>query len=171
MYELPFGKGKAYGSGWSKPAEAAFGGWAIEGITRLQTGAPFNVLVGQDRANVGRSQQRPNLVRNPNNGGNRNVDVPWFDTSAFQLQPAFTYGNAGSFVTQADGRETWDLSLQKVFRFVQERHSLQFRAEIFNVGNHVNLGNPQGNFASSAFGKVTSATSARQIQFGLRYQF
>ena len=171
VYELPFGKGKAYGSGWSKPAEAAFGGWAIEGITRLQTGAPFNVLVGQDRANVGRSQQRPNLVRNPNNGGNRNVDVPWFDTSAFQLQPAFTYGNAGSFVTQADGRETWDLSLQKVFRFVQERHSLQFRAEIFNVGNHVNLGNPQGNFASSAFGKVTSATSARQIQFGLRYQF
>ena len=171
VYELPFGKGKAYGSGMSMLGETVLGGWAFEGITRLQTGAPFNVTVGQDRANVGRSVQRPNLVSNPNNGGNRNVDIPWFDTSAFQLQPAFTYGNAASFVTQADGRQTWDVSLQKVFRFAQERHSLQFRAEIFNIGNHVNFGNPQGNFASSAFGKVTSATSARQIQFGLRYQF
>ena len=171
VYELPFGKGKAYGSGMSMLGETVFGGWAFEGITRLQTGSPFNVTVGQDRANVGRSVQRPNLVSNPNNGGNRNVDIPWFDTSAFQLQPAFTYGNAASFVTQADGRQTWDVSMQKVFRFAQERHSLQFRAEIFNIGNHVNFGNPQGNFASSAFGKVTSATSARQIQFGLRYQF
>jgi len=42
---------------------------------------------------------------------------------------------------------------------------------MFTVGNHVNMGNPQGNFASSAFGKVTSATAARQIQMVLRYQF
>ena len=143
----------------------------MEGITRLQTGAPFNVTVGQDRANVGRSIQRPNVVRNPNNGGNRNVDVPWFDTSAFQLQPIYTYGNAGSFITQADGRETWDVSFQKDFKFKSESNFLQFRAEMFNMPNHVNMGNPQGSFASSAFGKVTSATAARQIQLGLRYQF
>ncbi|MEP6537747.1 MAG: hypothetical protein ABJF23_20595, partial [Bryobacteraceae bacterium] len=109
--------------------------------------------------------------RNPNNGGNRNVDVPWFDINAFQLQPIYTYGNAGSFITQADGRENWDIAFQKDFRFWREGNFVQFRSEIFNSFNHVNMGNPQGSFASSAFGKVTSATPARQIQFGLRYQF
>ncbi len=171
VYELPFGKGKKFGGNWNAATNMVLGGWSMEGITRLQTGAPFNVLVGQDRANVGRSSQRPNVLRNPNNGGNRNVDVPWFDTSAFQLQPIYTYGNAGSFITQADGRETWDISFQKDFRFKRDSNFLQFRAEMFNMPNHVNMGNPQGSFASSAFGKVTSATSARQIQMGLRYQF
>lgn len=171
VYELPFGKGKRFGGNWAAPVAYVLGGWSVEGITRLQTGAPFNVVVGQDRANVGRSQQRPNVVRNPNNGGNRNVDIPWFDTGAFQLQPIFTYGNAASFITQADGRQTWDVSTQKDFHFKREANMLQFRAEMFNIGNHVNMGNPQGNFASSAFGKVTSATAARQIQMSLRYVF
>ncbi len=171
VYELPFGLKKKYGGGWSKGTDLLLGGWSVEGITRIQTGAPFNVTVGQDRANVGRSQQRPNVVRNPNNGGNRNVDIPWFDTTAFQLQPIYTYGNAASFITQADGRTTWDFAMQKDFRVWKEAHFLQFRTELFNLPNHVNMGNPQGSFASSAFGKVTSATSARQIQFGLRYQF
>lgn len=171
VYELPFGKGKRFGGNWAAPVAYVLGGWSVEGITRLQTGAPFNVVVGQDRANVGRSQQRPNVVRNPNNGGNRNVDIPWFDTGAFQLQPIFTYGNAASFITQADGRQTWDVSTQKDFHFKREANMLQFRAEMFNIGNHVNMGNPQGNYASSAFGKVTSATAARQIQMSLRYVF
>jgi hypothetical protein len=56
-------------------------------------------------------------------------------------------------------------------KFRQDSQFLHFRAEMFNMPNHVNMGNPQGSFASSAFGKVTSATSARQIQLGLRYQF
>lgn len=170
VYELPFGRSKKWGAGWAKPVDWAFGAWSVEGITRIQTGAPINVVVGQDRANVGRSTQRPNVLRNPNNGGNRNVDIPWFDTTAFQLQPIYTYGNAGSFITEADGRQIWDVAFQKDFRF-REGHFLQFRSEMFNIPNHVNFGNPQGNFASSAFGKVTSATAARQIQFGLRYQF
>lgn len=171
VYELPFGKGRRYGSAWHGVSDAFFGGWSVEGITRLQTGAPFNVTVGQDRANVGRSIQRPNVIRNPNNGGNRNVDIPWFDTAAFQLQPIYTYGNAGSFITEADGRETWDVAFQKDFKFHREGNFLQFRAEMFNLGNHVNMMNPQGSFASSAFGKVTAATAARQIQFGLNYKF
>ena len=171
VYELPFGRGKKLGGNWARAVDWAFGGWSLEGITRIQTGAPFNVTVGQDRANVGRSQQRPNVSRNPNNGGNRNVDIPWFDTAAFQLQPIYTYGNAGSFITEADGRQNWDLAFQKDFHFWREGNFIQFRAELFNMANHVNFGNPQGSFASSAFGKVNSATSARQIQFGLRYQF
>ena len=171
VWELPFGRQKKFGGTWSRGLDYVAGGWSVEGITRLQTGAPFNVTVGQDRANVGRSIQRPNVLRNPNTGGDRNVSNPWFDTSAFQLQPIYTYGNAGSFITQADGRQGWDLALQKEFHFWREGNMINFRAEMFNLPNHVNMGNPQGSFASSAFGLVTSATAARQIQLGLRYQF
>jgi hypothetical protein len=170
VYELPFGKGRLFGSGWNKATNLMLGGWSMEGIVRLQTGAPINVVIGQDRANVGNTRQRPNLIRDPNTGHSRNTDVPWFDTLAFQLPPVYTFGNAGYDVVSADGRQSFDLSLQKDFRF-KERHTLQFRSEFFNLPNHVNMNNPNGTWASSAFGKVTSATAARQIQFGLRYAF
>jgi hypothetical protein len=170
VYELPFGKNRKFGSGWGKAANLIAGGWSMEGILRLQTGAPINVVIGQDQANVGNSRQRPNLLRDPNVGHSRNVDVPWFDTTAYAMPTIYTFGNAAPYSAQADGRQTLDLSFQKDFR-VREGHSVQFRAEYYNLPNHVNMGNPNGTFTSSAFGKVTSATSARQIQFGLRYAF
>ena len=119
---------------------------------------------------MGRTYQRPDVLRNPNIGGNRNVDLPWFDTSAFQLPAIYTYGNAGAFIVDADGRRLWDLAAQKDFR-LHERQVLQFRTEMFNMPNHVNFQRPQNSFSSTAFGKVTAATDARQIQFGLRYEF
>lgn len=170
LYDLPFGKNKRMGAGWSPAVNTLFGGWSVEGILRLQTGAPINVLIGQDQANVGNTRQRPDLLRDPNSGHPRNVDLPWFDTTAFAMPTIYTFGNAAPDVVDADGRQGFDLSLQKEFR-IAEKHSLQFRAEFYNMPNHVNMGNPNGTFTSSAFGKVTSATSARQIQFGLRYAF
>ena len=137
---------------------------------RLQSGAPVNITLGIDRANIGKSAQRPNLIRDPNSGHPRNVDVPWFDTSAFTLPDIYTFGNSAPYNVDADGRQSLDLSLQKNWRF-HDRHTVQFRGEFYNMPNHVNMGNPNATFTSSSFGKVTSATSARQIQFGLRYAF
>ena len=99
------------------------------------------------------------------------MDIPWFDTAAFQLQPIYTYGNAGSFITEAEVGKTGISRSRRISASGVKATFVQFRTETFQPANHVNFGNPQGSFASSAFGKVTSATSARQIQFGLRYQF
>jgi len=170
VYELPFGRGHKLGAGWNPVVNAALGGWSMEGIIRLQTGAPVNVTLGIDRANIGKSAQRPNLLRDPNTGGSRNVDVTWFDTTAFQLPAIYTFGNAAPYSVTADGRQYFDLSFQKDWRF-HERHDVQFRGEFYNLPNHVNFNNPNFTFTSSSFGKITSATSARQIQFGLRYAF
>ncbi|MBI3698645.1 MAG: hypothetical protein HY238_27875 [Acidobacteria bacterium] len=170
VYELPFGQGKKFGGGLSGAANLAFGGWSVEGITRIESGSPINVTIGQDRANIGKSAQRPDILRNPNTSGDRNVDRPWFDTTAFQLPAIYTFGNAAPYIVDSDGRRFWDLALQKDFRF-HERHTVQFRTEFFNLPNHVNFNNPNGTFTSSSFGKVTSATPSRQIQFGLRYAF
>jgi hypothetical protein len=98
------------------------------------------------------------------------VDVAWFDTTAYAMPTIYTFGNAPPYSAEADGRQTLDLSFQKDFR-IRERHNVQFRAEYYNLPNHVNMGNPNATFTSSAFGKVTTATSARQIQFALRYAF
>jgi len=168
VYELPFGKGKKFGGGWNRAADLALGGWSLVGLTRVQSNAPVNVVVGQDRANVGRSVQRPNVIRDPNTGP-RTPDK-WFDTGAFVLQPIYTFGNAGAFIVQSDKRHNWDISAQKDFR-IREGQVLEFRAEFFNLSNSVQMNDPQNSFASSAFGQVTGATPARQIQFGLRYSF
>src|SRR5439155_26948298 len=68
VYDLPFGRGRRFGGGWSRPADVLLGGWTVDGFMRAQTGRPYNVLSGLDVANVGRTYQRPDALRNPNNG-------------------------------------------------------------------------------------------------------
>ena len=169
VYELPFGRGKQYGAAWNKFTNALLGGWSAEGITRAQTGAPLNPRISQDRANVGRTYQRPDATGKDPNNGPKTTDQ-WFNTAAFTLPAQYTYGSSGLFVINAPGRYNWDLALQKDFR-IFEGHQLQFRAEGYNLPNSVSLGNPSTTLDGNNFGVVTSATAARQIQFSLRYKF
>jgi len=169
VYELPFGRSKRYGAGWNPFVNTILGGWSTEGIVRAQTGAPLNPRVNQDRANVGRTYQRPNATGVSPDSGPKTI-YQWFNTAAFALQPQYTYGSAGGFTITAPGRYNWDLGLNKDFHLV-ERANLQFRAETFNVANSVSPGNPNTALDGNNFGVVTSATAARRIQFALRLQF
>ena len=54
---------------------------------------------------------------------------------------------------------------------ITEKHFVQFRAEMFNAFNKVNLGNPGTAVGTPAFGGITSAGAARGVQFGLKYGF
>jgi hypothetical protein len=169
VYEFPFGKSKRFGSNWNPVVNTILGGWSAEGITRAQTGAPLNPRINQDRANVGRTYQRPDAIGINPNDGPKTVDQ-WFNTSAFALPARYTYGSSGAFVINAPGRYNWDLSLQKDFRIV-EGQIFQFRAEAYNLPNSVSPGNPNTQFDGNNFGRITNATAARQLQFALRYQF
>ena len=169
LYELPIGKGRKWGASWVKAADLVLGGWSLEGITRLESGPPFNVSLGTDRANTGRSTQRPNLVGDPN-AGPKTVDE-WFNTKAFALPAQYTFGNAGAYITNADGIIGIDMALEKKFP-IRESHAVEFRTEFFNVPNTVSFGDPTGAMNNANFGKITTQrTSPRQIQFGLRYRF
>ena len=88
----------------------------------------------------------------------------------FQVACAFTYGNSGAYTVDGDGRQNWDFSLGNKF-YPRENHFVELRGEFFNLLNHVNFDGPNTSFSSSAFGKVTNSTSARQVQLALRYQF
>ncbi len=173
VYDLPFGRNRAFGANWSRALDAILGGWAVEGIVQVQSGTASNVRTGRDTANVGKTNERPDVLRNPNLPVNQRTVDRWFDTSAFVLPQPYTFGNAGAYIVEDDGRQIFDLSIAKKFP-VAESHSLEVRAEFFNFPNHPNFGAPgSGGYVlgTPGFGVISSATPARQIQFALRYQF
>lgn len=170
VYDLPFGKGRTFGAGWNKFTDTILGGWALEGIVQIQTGRPRNVTTGTDPANTGKYQARADVVADPTLPVEQRSIYKWFNTAAFQIPKQFTYGNSGANNVRSDGRQIVDVSIAKKFRFT-EKQALEFRSEFFNIPNVINFGDPNTTVGSALFGQITSATSARQIQFALRYSF
>src|SRR5207249_10554946 len=103
------------------------------------------------------------------NAGSHTV-ASWFNTAAFAQPAAYTFGNAGVGIVRGPRLIQVDMSLIREFR-LSGRIRTEFRAEIFNVINHTNFGNPGTVFGSSTFGVISSAAPARQIQLGLRVTF
>src|SRR5258708_14620087 len=167
VYELPFGKGGG-------PLSRVAGGWQLNSIGVMQSGVPIIISGANNfRAN------RPNST-----GQSAKLDNPsaaqWFNTDLFVNPPNYTFGTIGRVLPDVRGPGTfnWDLSAIKNNRLT-ERINLQFRAEMFNFLNSVNLGLPNGTFVAGAngknnsgsFGTITSARDARNIQLALKLIF
>jgi hypothetical protein len=179
VYDIPFGSGKKFGSGLSKPASAVLGNWQINGILTLHTGNPFTL---RSNGCVGIwASCFPNLVsgQNPNAApsGGRSPNL-WFNTAAVVpisalASPAnITQGNLGLQSNWAPPAKTLDFSVFKDFPFT-ERWRLQFRFEGLNIFNTPQFGYPDNNAQDTNFGVVTStlAGTERHIQFSLRLMF
>jgi hypothetical protein len=167
LYELPFGRGQ---QGWAR----LIGGWQVNTIGIMQTGIPLNVTgANNQRAN------RPDSTGTSAKLENGTVER-WFDTSQFINPAPFTFGNIGKTLpdVRSPGTVNWDLSFIKNTKIL-ERMNLQFRAEMFNFLNHVNLDRPNTAFSpgpdgrnqSGAFGVITAARDARTIQMALKLVF
>src|SRR5262249_59514835 len=96
--------------------------------------------------------------------------VKWFDTSVFALNRTGTIGSGRRGQLRAPGLWNVDYSLFKNFQLI-ERLRLQFRGEFFNFFNHANLGAPAASVNSPNFGVITSASSPRIVQLGLKLLF
>jgi hypothetical protein len=149
----------------------AFGDWRANTIIVLQSGAPFTVNLSVDRANVGAGPaQRPDQSRNPNlAGGDRTVDR-WFDTGAFALPAQFTFGNAPRNSVIGPGYANVDFSMAKDWAIAGTQR-LEFRWEVFNLLNRANFDLPNRTFGNANFGRIFSAKSPREMQFGVRLTF
>ena len=164
-YQLPFFEG----TGGAR--EAFGGGWRVSTIVTMQSGAPFTINLGQDRANIGSGPaQRPDQIGNPNLPAGQRSPDQWFNTAAFALQAPFTFGSAARNSVFAPGLANVDLSIQKDW-YVGEQGRLELRWEIFNVLNRANFDLPNRVFGTPNFGRIFSALNAREMQFGLRYSF
>lgn len=172
-YEIPFGKGKTWGTHMNAVANALIGNWQANGILTLRTGQPFTL-----RSNGCQgiwNACRPDLVAGQDPqaapSGGRNPDK-WFNTAAVTAPASLTGGNLGLQSNTGPAGRTLDFSLFKDFAFT-ERIKLQFRAEGTNVANTPQFSIPDNNRQNATFGRVTSTGSGteRHIQFALRLQF
>lgn len=151
-----------------KAASYLLGGWQPAGLWRFSSGAPFHALTGRDNSLTGINADRTNVVRDPK----LSVDRPrgeqiarYFDPAGFEANRLGEFGNTGRNSLCGPGSWTIDLNVAKNFKLA-ERHSLQFRAEIFNLFNHANLGNPGGTFGTPNFGRILSASEPRPPDCG-----
>ncbi len=179
FYTPPLGAGRGrWGSG---VFSHILGGWTLGGITSLRTGVPFTPLVQVRTPGFLFSARRPNLL--PERKTNPVLGEPdqYFDPFAYSLPPPGTLGNAGRNTLIAPTVFNMDVSLQREFSLDAKRR-LQFRAEFFNLLNHTNFARISGgsnNIFVGASGRRnptagrlhSTATTARQIQFALRFSF
>jgi Carboxypeptidase regulatory-like domain len=169
VYELPFGRGKAWGAHWNRFINAALGGWSIAPIVTVDSGFPLNLTVNGNPSNSGPfGADRPNVV------GDWHLSNPtvqeWFNTAAFAKNAPYTYGNAGRNVLRGPGLFNLDLAAHKQFR-ITERFTAQLRLESFNATNTPPLSAPNTIVGSPQFGQISSAGTPRDNQIGLKILF
>ena len=173
-YELPVGRGRAFGHTWSRAADVVFGGWQVNGFVTMQSGLPLGLsYAGSEMAD---GTQRPNIEGSILGAGiGEVVDGRGirFNQSAFSAPPEQVPGTAPRWTgeVRGDSINNIDLSLFKVLAF-DEDVRLQIRAEFFNFTNTPQFGPPNTSFGSPAFGTINDQiNNARQFQFGLRLLF
>jgi hypothetical protein len=168
VWEIPAGRGKRFLN--EGLASAILGNWQLNGTVLARSGQPFTPTVGGDPANLGfNGYGRSNLVGDPDLS-NPTADR-WFNPAAFTI-PVNEFGNAGRNILRAPSYWNADLGLQRNVPLAGGRN-LALRLEVFNVFNHINLGNP----AVAIDNPATVATirsmsgSPRQVQLGVRLTY
>jgi hypothetical protein len=172
IYELPFAR------------RHVLGGWQVNGIGSWRSGIPVNitqtgVMASTGVGGGGLNANRPNRVMDDIYPSEQTIDN-WFNPAAFQ-RPAdttATFGDAGRNIGRGPGIFNIDMSLVKNTKF--RRLDTELRIEAFNVLNHPQFGQPNGQLGNAAFGTITAAanpqcvtcgTSERQLQLALKVRF
>jgi hypothetical protein len=155
--------------------------WAISGITEFQSGFP--IRLANDSINAAsdtelinsfffvgtEAPQRvaPFTTLNPKTNGGY-----WFSPTDFASPPPGHF-NTGTqrTICCGPGLNNTDFSVHKLITLTETKY-LQFRTEFFNIANHTQFTNPDGNLGDGAlFGKITSARDPRLVQFALKLFF
>jgi hypothetical protein len=169
IWEIPVGRGRAFGSSLPFLVDLFAGGWQLNGILQKQSGAPLGfgdvwTLFSGDPDSIVLPKDQRSVDRwfNTNAGFNRNNNQQL--ASNIRVSP-LRFGNI-----RADGQSRWDFSAIKSFRLA-EKVTMQFRAECLNAWNHPNLGSPNTTPTNTAFGTITSQDVPRTWQFSLKLSF
>ena len=179
VWELPFGRGRHWGSQVSRIMDLVLGGWVFNGISTFYSGMPFTAYVSNTaNVNADFNHVRADQIGNP--------DVPhpnanlWFNPAAFTApQGLYRDGFVHRNSLRGPREALMNLALAKTFT-IAEGKTLEFRWENFNALNHPNLalpnnggGTPATEFvdAQGAGQIVATQVPMRQMQFGLHFRF
>ncbi|HKN59852.1 MAG TPA: hypothetical protein VJW93_01655, partial [Candidatus Acidoferrales bacterium] len=211
VYELPFGRGRQYDLHGVMNQIA--GGWRVSSVFQWHTGVPFTPVVqgalaqsidtGLDSSLGNGSTLYPDLISSPS-VSNKSIHG-WFNPAAYTVPCTQYYnyvdeaeecvagtqhfGDAGRNALIGPRYSDVDFSISKMFSLPWEGMNLEFRADMFNVFNHVNYANPDANvgndctggtavaactfsLADSTVGTITGPEGGqRVIQLGVHFRF
>jgi hypothetical protein len=176
-------------------------GWQVNAFLISHTGTPFSVTASTNRSNSFGGGDRvdlvgdafSNVVQPTNVSGNYTNGYRWFNQNAFRLEAAGTYGNTARNQFFGPGFGSLDFSVLKSTH-ITEKVSAEFRVEIFNLFNRLNLAGPSASLsqvinADGSLGAVSSnvglisgtvhsgdapgigAGEPRNVQLGLRFRW
>lgn len=184
VYALPIGRGRMFGTSANRALDAAIGGWSISASAIAYSGFPTDIETnGNDNTNS-LGQARPNQYRKFRIA-NRSLNHWWgTDPSAtpcptdvdngicaYGPTAPYTFGTASAESERVPGFDQIDTSAFKDFH-INESQAVGFRADIFNLLNTANYGNPDSNIQDASFGQITSVRGEeRRIQLTLHYTF
>jgi hypothetical protein len=163
-YDIPTFKGNSF-------ANAALHGWSLQSVIQARSAPPVNVFDGEfSTLNGGFAEVRPDVVpgiplylygsrypggkilnNTPNQGGPGCIG-PFCAPPADANQNPLRQGSLGRNALRGFGATQWDFAVHRDFP-IHERFKLQFRAELFNVLNHPNFGQPVNDISNSQFGR------------------
>lgn len=170
-YELPFGHGKAFGSGWNGVTNAILGAWQVNGILTLSSGEPLRLLTLVNTSfSLGGGQTPDTTGQSAGLSGSAQSIDRWFDTSQFRQPAPYTFGTTGRSTSniRSDNARNLDFSVFKEFH-LKERARAELRGEAFNVFNHPLFDFPNAQLGSPTFGQINAQqNSPRQLQLGLK---
>jgi hypothetical protein len=143
--DSPFGRGKKYLKGG--PGAAVLGGWQLDFVSIFRTGTPFTVTDSNTTLNAAGSNQFGNCLSPPTQLGSI---YQWYDKSAFGHPTAGQFGTCGTNSLWGPGLVNVDSSLNRTFA-VNERVTVKFSAEAFNIANTPHHSNPTASVSSGSF--------------------
>jgi hypothetical protein len=170
-YELPWGRGRKWGTNWTGPMNAILGGWKLSGIFQARSGFPVTIQDSRGSSlQAVRGGERPNCVGDWK-PSDQTLDH-WLDINAFARAPLGTWGDCGIGTARAPGYRNIDAVLSKRFDVGSDRY-LEFRAEAFNLTNTPSFGPPARNIGDPAnFGRITSTVSLpRNVELVVKFFF
>ncbi len=184
VYDLPFGRGQAFGHDVGTIVNEAIGGWEVSGIETWRTGLALTADNGI-ASTTSLAADAGDLFVGPRSAlaSHIHIDPANNDQVQFYANPAAAVGAytpvTGLEVGTRDNLRgphfsNLDLAVAKNFPLASERYKLQFRAEAYNVFNHPNFGLPDTTLTSPTFGVISGLAGtepSRVMQFALRFDF
>ena len=179
IYDLPFGRGKKFGSNWGNATNSLLGGWQLTLIQKITSGFPDPLIDSSNQSGVffnnggnGNNFNRPNQVPGCNVQSANHSQLQYINAACFVAPSKGFLGNANRVPAYGPDFVNTDFSVIKQFALPWENMGLNFRAEFFNLFNHAQFGLPVNDISAPGFGSVNSTVNnPRLIQFGLKLTF
>jgi len=188
-WELPFRK-------FTGATGKLLNGWAVSGITAFQTGFPIRISTVADNELMYSfdfelpgepAQLAPFRTMKPQSNANYYFDPNSFTDNAtddtappcsagaqfecFEPSLLGTLGTAKRTICCGPHLSNTDFAILKTIPITESTH-VDFRAEFFNIFNHTQFFNPDGNVSDgSQFGQITQVRDPRLVQFAVKLFF